>query len=78
MKKIFLLGLVFLASCDVSVSKHQTIKASDVKEVMVNTGAYNPWLNVSRIKYGGHSYIMFEGNECINGIVHDPDCKCRL
>lgn len=78
MKKIILLLAVsaMLVSC--IPSKCRSTEATEVQHVkVINRKYFNLLLDVSKINYEGHSYIMFDGYTSLNGIVHDPDCSCH-
>lgn len=58
-------------------SSYKDAKTTDVEQVKVETEATCTLLNVFKVEYSGHSYIMFDGSNHLNGIIHDPDCSCH-
>lgn len=85
MKKIVLfcvLGLLALTSCDeLEKYNENSVNASSVEQMKVKTvNAFGPrsyFMDISKVNYGGHSYILFDVGEGMNGVVHDPDCPCH-
>lgn len=77
MKKIILclLSVVTMVSC--SPSRYEEMEATEGKSVKVSVQGYISLLDIGKVTYDGHSYIMFSGTSSLNGIVHDPDCVCH-
>ena len=77
MKKFILclFAATLLASCD--SSKYEEANTTDVEHVKVSTETIYALLDISKFNYSGHSYILFDGDSNLNGIVHDPDCSCH-
>lgn len=77
MKKFILclFAAVMLASC--APSKYEEAKTTNVEHVKVSTETTCTLLDISKFSYSGHSYILFDGDSHLNGIVHDPDCACH-
>lgn len=77
MKKIILclFAAAMLASC--APSKYEETKASDSEHMKVKTENNCTLLDIFKIDYNGHSYVVFYGDRDLNSIVHDPDCTCR-
>lgn len=85
MKKIFLfyvLSVLSLTSCD-ELEKYnkRSVEANSTEHVKITTmsgfGPVSYLMDISKFNYNGHSYIMLDGNESMNGIIHDPDCSCH-
>lgn len=77
MKKIILclLSVVALVSC--SPSRYEKMEATEGKSVKVSVQGCTSLIDIVKITYDGHSYIIFDGSDHLNGIVHDPDCACH-
>ena len=76
------MSLLALTSCDeLEKYNENSVKASTNESVKVTTmtgfGKESYLMDISKFNYIGHSYIMFCGNESMNGIIHDPDCPCH-
>lgn len=73
MKKIILclFAALALTSCN------NGTKPKNMKKMEFDMGGAVP-VRVYAFKttHEGHSYIMFFGGD-LNGVVHNPDCKCR-
>lgn len=85
MKKIFLfcvLSVLSLTSCGkLEEYNKRSVEANSIEHVKIATmtgfGPVSYLMDISKFNYNGHSYIMFDGNESMNGIIHDPDCSCH-
>lgn len=77
MKKFILclFAVALLASC--APSKYKEAETTDAEHVKVTTENTCTLLDISKFSYDGHSYILFDGDSHLNGIVHDPDCACH-
>lgn len=77
MKKLILclFATAMLASC--APSKYEEAKTTNAEHVKVSTETTCTLLDISKFNYSGHSYILFDGDSHLNGIVHDPDCSCH-
>lgn len=77
MKKIILclFAVAMLASC--VPSKYKEAETTNVEHMEVSTETTSTLLDISKLSYSGHSYILFDGSTHLNGIVHDPDCPCH-
>ena len=80
MKKILLfalLGIALLAGCGRSRYDENIVIASDSSKMKIDVNGWTTCMDIGRIEYDGHTYIVFNGERILNGIVHDPDCKCH-
>lgn len=68
-KVIYLLAIISLVGCTRVESQDSVIRVQ----------AYST--KVEKFEYSGHTYISFTtGSARIRtmGVVHDPDCECRI
>lgn len=85
MKKIFLfcvLSVLSLTSCDeLEKYKENSVKSDSVEHMEVVTegmvGRRHYLLDISKVNYKEHSYLLFDGDDHMNGVIHDPDCSCH-
>lgn len=77
MKKFILclFAVAMLTSC--APSPYKEAETTDAEHVKVTTENTCTLLDIYRVNYNGHSYILFDGDSNLNGIVHDPDCSCH-
>lgn len=89
MKKIiFLLVTILfcLASCEPSPTEKYDIEITDVLNITANYPAesendcgcgaallFN--LKIIPFEYKEHNYIIVAGGDCMNSIIHDPECE---
>lgn len=57
-------------------SKYKEAETTDAEHVKVTTENNHTLLDIFKINYKGHSYVVFYGDRDLNSIVHDPDCGC--
>ena len=72
MKKLLLTTALVLglASCEVGT------KINDYR-----TKERYPFSIITHFEYKGHDYIFFDTDEnqwAVGGVVHDPDCRCKV
>lgn len=75
MRKIIFCLLVLLTSCQ--VNPYDDVKPEKVTSVSIDFGSFNRVLDIVKLQYEGHSYIMFDGTSDCATILHDPDCSCH-
>jgi hypothetical protein len=68
-KVIYLLAIISLVGCTRVDPQYSRIEIGELPT------------KVYPFEYKGHTYIMFRQGEYKTGtmgVVHDPDCKCRI
>lgn len=87
-----LIAIICLSNCAGTVSKEGTATTMadpvvEYTEEIVSENSegfvsdYDHIGAVRHFKYRNHSYIQFDisgGNSAKGGIIHDPDCRCRM
>jgi len=31
-----------------------------------------------KVEFDGHTYVVYDGGDYDSGVVHDPNCRCRV
>lgn len=72
MKKIILIVIfcMILSSCDF-MTVHMDGWATPIN-------SNDQKLDVSTYEYNGHIYLIFGRTSMVNGVVHSPDCICKV